>query len=92
MTGPIPDVPRRPQSTGRKATQPDSAAAWRVAWGLLSDGEPHPRTEVVTAMLGADNPISWRTAREILIQAVKDGTLEVVGRDRYTRPILKRST
>jgi hypothetical protein len=36
------------------------------------------------------SPISYRTARDILQQAVKTGLLEVVDRDRYTRPILRR--
>jgi hypothetical protein len=82
-----PDVPRywHPQQPARPAAGP----AWAAGWALLSDLEPHPRPEVIAAMREA-SPISYRTARDILQQAVKTGLLEVVDRDRYTRPILRR--
>jgi hypothetical protein len=88
----VPPVPTRYQSTHpRHADQvrASSGPAWRAGWRLLSDLEPHPRAEVIATMRAA-NPIAYRTARDILTQAVNAGLIEVVSRDRYTRPTLRR--
>jgi hypothetical protein len=92
-TDQAPPVPRRYPSDlpSVREARPSARPAWCAAWDLLADLEPHPRTEVIAAMRVA-NPISYRTARDILTQAVNDGLLEVVSRDRYTRPTLKRPT
>ena len=89
MTDRVPDVPRRyiPEGDSR----PQSGPAWSAGWALLSDGAGHHRTEVIAAMRKA-SPISYRTARELLTLAVKEGVLTVVERDRYGRPTLKRPT
>ncbi len=88
-TDQTPDCPRywHPQDHGR----PKAGPAWAAGWALLADREPHPRAEVIATMRAA-NPISYRTARDILTQAVTDGLLEVVSRDRYGRPTLRRPT
>jgi len=87
-TDEVPDVPQywKVRTDGRARTGP----AWEAAWEMLADGKAYPRAEIIAVMREA-NPISVRTAKELLIRAVDDGTLEVVARDRYTRPTLKRS-
>lgn len=80
-----PDVPRRWVARER----PNAGVAWAGAWAFLADGRSAPRFAVINAMQKA-SPISFRTARDILIQAVQEGTLEVTARDRFGRPTLKR--
>jgi hypothetical protein len=82
------DVPRRRRGAG--GSRPSTRPAWEAAWKLLDDGGAHPRAEVIATMRDA-NPISYLTAREVLNEAVREGTLTVVERDRYGRPTLKRS-
>jgi hypothetical protein len=85
-TDEVPNVPRRHVPDD---TRPSSATAWAAAWRFLDRDEPVPRAEVIAVMRKA-SPISWRTAREVLTDAVSSGLLEVASRDRYNRPILKR--
>jgi len=84
-TDEIPPVPQY----NRPRTRPSTGPAWRAGWLLLSDGDPRSRTDVIAAMREA-NPISYRTARQVLSQAVTDGLLEVVSRDHVGRPTLRR--
>lgn len=70
--------------------RPQSGPAWQAAWTMLADGKAYPRAEIIAVMRAA-NPISHRTARDVLTNATNDGLLTVVSRDRYTRPTLKRA-
>jgi hypothetical protein len=85
-TDEVPDVPRRHVPEGAR---PNGRAAWIAAWTAMGDGREWPRAAVIATMRKA-SPISRRTARDLLIQAVEEKHLEVVSRDRYGRPTLKR--
>ncbi len=83
-----PAVPRRRWPTSA-TDRPNAGPAWLAGWNLLAEDAERPRAEIIAAMRAA-NPISYRTARDILTQAVSSGLLEVVSRDRYGRPTLRR--
>lgn len=89
-TDQAPDVPRRSRPATESDGRPSTAPAWCAAWDLLADGQTYPRAEVILVMRTA-NPISYRTARELLNEAVRNGVLTVIERDQYGRPTLKRS-
>lgn len=82
----VPAVPRR---WTNKENGPNSADAWAAAWLAIGEAGAADRRDVIAVMRKA-SPISFRTARDLLMQAVKEGTLEVVSRDRYNRPTLRR--
>jgi len=84
----VPDVPRRHAGESQR---PNAAKAWAMAWHAIGKAGEADRRDVIILMRRA-SPISYRTARDILTQAVSDGLLEVVSRDRYGRPTLKRCT
>lgn len=87
-TDPIPAVPRR---TRPENLRPNTADAWAAAWLAIGEAGEIDRRDVIVAMRRT-SPISWRTAKDVLIQAVADGLLEVVSKDRYGRPTLKRKS
>ena len=87
-TDPAPGVPRRSPGLLRYGSRPESGPAWEAAWKRLAEG-PCPRHELIAVMRAA-NPISFRTARELLIHAVASNVIEVAARDRYGRPTLRR--
>jgi hypothetical protein len=87
-TNQAPAVPRR-YALG--PDRPNGRTAWIAAWIAMADGRERPRAEIIATMRKA-SPISFRTARDLLIQAVDEGHLQVVSRDRYGRPTLKRPT
>lgn len=89
-TDEVPAVPRRGRFA--KDHRPSAAAAWAAAWDHLGAyGRAVARDDLIDVMQGA-SPVTHRTARETLQQAVTEGLLEVVSRDRYGRPTLKRPT
>jgi hypothetical protein len=85
---PIPEVPRRYQSS-IAPYRASSAEAWAAAWTALSGGVHVKRSDLIEVMCAA-GWVTPRTARDILIHAVDSGTLEVVSRDRFGRPTLCR--
>lgn len=85
-TDPIPAVPRR---TRTASGRPSTADAWAAAWHAIGEAGAADRRDVIAVMRKA-SPISWRTAKDVLVQAVSDGLLEVVSKDRYGRPTLRR--
>lgn len=87
-TDPVPGVPKRSYGMLRYGTVPETGPAWRAAWEKLAEG-PMDRVELIGIMRAA-NPISFRTARELLIHAVANGVLEVHSRDHCGRPTLRR--
>jgi hypothetical protein len=85
-TDQIPDMPRR------RGGQPggNMAAAWTAAWEYLAGStDGATRSDLIWVMRDA-GPVSFRTAREILIAAVDNGSLIVTSRDSNGRPTLAR--
>jgi hypothetical protein len=84
-TDSIPDLPRRRPRYSRSVM----ADAWKAAWEYLGQNDPTSRAALIDVMQQATS-VSYRTAREILIAAVGNGSLHVVSRDPLGHPTLRR--
>jgi hypothetical protein len=82
----IPDLPRRRPRYSRSVMED----AWRVAWEYLGQPDIEVSRADLIDIMQRSTTVSYRTAREILIAAVGNGSLLVAARDASGHPTLKR--